>query len=398
MPQQTINIGLAPNDGAGDPIRTAFEKCNDNFDELYAVPPGGSGTVTTVSVVNANGVSATVSNPTTTPALTVSLGNIVPAKVNGITFSGSSTPSLAVNGVCSVTNTNSGDVTLVGTPDYLTIAGQTITRGLIDLSTDVTGVLPATNGGTGTSAGMPYSSIGNIVTNRILGRTSSGIGAAELLTITNVFDLAGAPTQGAIHYRGSAAWSSLNAGTNGQFLKTQGAGANPVWASIPTPAASLWIGADEFKPRISDGCGTATVESATHKVNTTELLFDQSTDEFAQATVVMPSNYNGGTITAKFHWSASSGSGDVVWYIQGRSFPDGANIDQAFGAAQTVTDTLTAANQVDITAATPAITLVGTATAGNLVIFQIWRDANAGTDTLTADARLLGVEISYTAA
>lgn len=35
MAQQTIGLGSAPNDGTGDPIRTAFDKCNDNFDELY---------------------------------------------------------------------------------------------------------------------------------------------------------------------------------------------------------------------------------------------------------------------------------------------------------------------------------------------------------------------------
>jgi hypothetical protein len=36
MPQQVINIGLAANDNTGDPIRTAFDKSNDNFTELYA--------------------------------------------------------------------------------------------------------------------------------------------------------------------------------------------------------------------------------------------------------------------------------------------------------------------------------------------------------------------------
>lgn len=35
MAQQLINIGSAPNDGLGDPIRTAFGKCNSNFSELY---------------------------------------------------------------------------------------------------------------------------------------------------------------------------------------------------------------------------------------------------------------------------------------------------------------------------------------------------------------------------
>jgi len=35
MAKQTINIGTAVNDGTGDPLRTAFDKVNDNFDELY---------------------------------------------------------------------------------------------------------------------------------------------------------------------------------------------------------------------------------------------------------------------------------------------------------------------------------------------------------------------------
>jgi len=36
MAKQTINIGTTANDGTGDPLRTAFDKVNDNFDELYA--------------------------------------------------------------------------------------------------------------------------------------------------------------------------------------------------------------------------------------------------------------------------------------------------------------------------------------------------------------------------
>jgi hypothetical protein len=35
MSQQFIDVGLAPNDGFGDPVRTSFIKCNDNFTELY---------------------------------------------------------------------------------------------------------------------------------------------------------------------------------------------------------------------------------------------------------------------------------------------------------------------------------------------------------------------------
>lgn len=47
---------------------------------------------------------------------------------------------------------NSTDVTLAGTPDYITISGQVITRNAVDLAADVTGNLPVTNLNSGTGA------------------------------------------------------------------------------------------------------------------------------------------------------------------------------------------------------------------------------------------------------
>ena len=35
MAKQTINLGTTANDGTGDQVRVAFDKVNDNFDELY---------------------------------------------------------------------------------------------------------------------------------------------------------------------------------------------------------------------------------------------------------------------------------------------------------------------------------------------------------------------------
>ena len=35
MAKQTVSIGTSANDGTGDPLRTAFDKINDNFDEVY---------------------------------------------------------------------------------------------------------------------------------------------------------------------------------------------------------------------------------------------------------------------------------------------------------------------------------------------------------------------------
>jgi len=36
MTQEIINVGAAPNDGEGDPLRTAFQKINNNFSQLYS--------------------------------------------------------------------------------------------------------------------------------------------------------------------------------------------------------------------------------------------------------------------------------------------------------------------------------------------------------------------------
>jgi lysophospholipase L1-like esterase len=54
--------------------------------------------------------------------------------------------------VGAATGTNTGDVTLAGAPNYLTIVGQVITRALINLASHVTGILGRANGGTGLSS------------------------------------------------------------------------------------------------------------------------------------------------------------------------------------------------------------------------------------------------------
>jgi hypothetical protein len=205
------------------------------------------------------------------------------------------------------------------------------------------------------------------------------------------------PAQGDILYRGASTWTRLGAGTSGHYLKTNGTGANPAWAAVSAVPTNIWIPASAWIPRTTTGAGIDSREQSTNKINTDELLFDAGTDEFAQAMIVMPNNWNAGTVTAKFHWTASTGSGNVVWGLQGRAYANDDALDQALGTAQTATDTLTATNDVDISPATSAITLGGTAASGNPVIFQVYRDADAGGDTLGADARLLGVEISYTA-
>ena len=49
MAKQTVNLGSSANDGTGDPLRTAFDKINDNFDELYLYSTATSGNNVTIT-------------------------------------------------------------------------------------------------------------------------------------------------------------------------------------------------------------------------------------------------------------------------------------------------------------------------------------------------------------
>lgn len=105
----------------------------------------GTGTVTSVSVVSANGVSGSVATATTTPAITLTLGAITPSAISGtritkrvITTTQSATPTI---------NTDNTDVA------YITGLAQAITSFTSNLSgTPVNGdvlILDITDNGTG---------------------------------------------------------------------------------------------------------------------------------------------------------------------------------------------------------------------------------------------------------
>ena len=85
MAKQTINIGASANDGTGDSIRVAFDKCNDNFDELYAGGSGITGSGTDNYIPKFNGTTALEDSQIIDNGTNVGIGTLPLAKlhVNG---------------------------------------------------------------------------------------------------------------------------------------------------------------------------------------------------------------------------------------------------------------------------------------------------------------------------
>jgi hypothetical protein len=126
----------------------------------------GSGTVTTISVVTANGVSATVANATTTPALTFTLGDITPTHINSVALSGSSTPTLAVTGTSSISGANTGDQTI-------TLSGDVSTSGMTN------GTFTSTIG----AGAVTLAKMANLAANSIIGNNTGSPATPVAMTV-----------------------------------------------------------------------------------------------------------------------------------------------------------------------------------------------------------------------
>jgi hypothetical protein len=119
------------------------------------------------------------------------------------------------------------------------------------------------------------------------------------------------------------------------------------------------------------------------------LNYDQSTDETAYFIGVLPQSYAGGTLTANIFWTATT-TGNVVWNVGALGRVNDEVWDSALAAVDAVTDGVTAANDLMVAAVSMA---TPTLAAGDLLVLSVVRDANNGSDTLAADAKLIAVEL-----
>ena len=146
MAQQTINIGSSANDGTGDPLRTAFDKINDNFSELYGASPFGQQITISGNKISSN---------TTNANLTLEASGTGAIELEGIQIRDNHIEGTRSNEDLIITPAGTGDVVL----SALRINGTTIDSSdsssvTIAEALDITGALTGTTGSFSSTLGV----------------------------------------------------------------------------------------------------------------------------------------------------------------------------------------------------------------------------------------------------
>lgn len=157
---------------------------------------------------------------------------------------------------------------------------------------------------------------------------------------------------------------------------------------------TIWAG--QFIPHQAAGPSRGIAYMATNLLPVESLDFDQTTQEFAAVLIKLPKRWNIGTMTFRPLWTAASGTGGVVWSLAALAIGDDDTLDAAYGTAQTSPDTLLSTNDLHLGPASSAITAAGTPAAADVLALQIKRVPADAADTLNADAKLLGIVLSWT--
>tara|TARA_R100001509_G_scaffold8213_1_gene4669 strand:- start:2583 stop:3947 length:1365 start_codon:yes stop_codon:yes gene_type:complete len=160
---------------------------------------------------------------------------------------------------------------------------------------------------------------------------------------------------------------------------------------------SIWVPASSMYPNTTNGCAAIAQVELSNGPEIKTLDFDKDSDEFAQFAVAFPKSWNEGTVTFQAYFTAdSTNTGTVSWDLQGVACADNDTINVAFGTAVAPTAKAHSgtANDLDVTAESGAVTIAGSPSTDEEVFFQISRDVSE--DSLTADAKLLGIKLFFT--
>ena len=228
------------------------------------------------------------------------------------------------------------------------------------------------------------------------GETRIGTGAAAAtLTTSGAHDLVLDTNSGT-----NSGTITITDGTDGNInIAPNGNGVAQVGGAAIKVAGkeSIWVPAVSMYPNSTNGCADLAQVELSNGPEIKTLDFDKDSDEFAQFAVAFPKSWNEGTVTFQaFFTAASTNTGTTAWGLSGVAIADNDSCNTAFGTQVVATAKAHSgtSNDLDVAAESGAVTIAGSPSTDEQVFFQISRDVSA--DSLTADAKLLGIKLFFT--
>ena len=202
MTQQIINVGNVPNDGEGDPIRTAFIKTNENFTELYNI-----GGITGIANGNSN---INIAEDSVVTVSATGVANVLVISSSGATLTGTFTANSQLSATGNITSGgfyigNGSQLTgVISSAPANLITGNTLSANVVNSSLTAVGILTSLSvsgnvtggniltGGqvaaTGNVSGQNINTVGEIV--------ATGNVSAASVNLTGLVSAAGNVTSG----------------------------------------------------------------------------------------------------------------------------------------------------------------------------------------------------------
>jgi len=162
---------------------------------------------------------------------------------------------------------------------------------------------------------------------------------------------------------------------------------------------TIWVPSAAMLPTATNGCtAISRVETTAGKPDIHALAFDPDTDENAQFQVTFPNSWDLGNISAQVYWAHPAATAyNVIWNLKAVAVSNDDPIAATYSTTSAfATDSGGTTTDLYITAEKTGITVDGSPADGDIVYFNISRDANNGSDTLDVSAYLVGVKLFYT--
>ena len=281
---------------------------------------GGSGTVTDVSVVTANGVSGSVATSTTTPAITLTLGAITPTTVNGNTITtGTGTLTLGAGKTLTASNT----LTFTGTD------GSSVAFGTGGTVLYTASAIPLTVGTTTIASGndtrVLFNNAGVLGQYVISGSGNVAMTTSPVFTTPNIGAATATSVNGLTITSSTGTFTLTNAKTLAVTNTLTLSGTDSTVMTFPTTSATI---ARTDAGQTFTGVNTFTSPSITTSLTTGSSSFDllnatATTINFAGASGSVV-NLGGGANAAELRFLEPSGGGTS--YVALKSPALGGNV------------------------------------------------------------------------